>query len=168
MRARAASDTGSSNSSSRSGTSVKTTLQKRRSKSGRQADVLERHRHWSVSGVAGQGAQRAGSRDEVPRYYGTGEQVQEVDGKRDGERDNDEDATDPRHDIQARLRRSTDVIVANTWANQPQRTRSAIDKYQAGTKTVAKKPEKRVRAMKRGRWGYLMLLSPPSTDDMCT
>ena len=116
------------------------TLQKRRRQSGQQDNVLERHCHWSVSGVAGQGAQRAGAREEVPRYYGTGEQVQEVDGKRDGERDDDEDATDPRHDIQARLRRSPDVIVADTWANRPQQTRSAIDKYQARTKKVAKKP----------------------------
>ena len=139
-RKRAASDTGSSTRSSRSGTSFKATLQKRRRQSGRQNTVLERHRHWSVSGVAGQGAQRAGAREEVPRYYGTGEQVQEVDGERDGERDDDEDATDPRHDIQARLRRAPGVIVADTWANRPRTTRAPIDKYQAGTKTGAKKP----------------------------
>ena len=148
-RKRAASDTGSSTSSSRSGnsvkanhqsTSAKVVLAKRRQQSGRQGNVLERHRHHSVSGVPGDGAHRAGARDEAPRYYRTGEQVQEVDGQRDGERYDDEDATDPRHDIQARLRRAPDVIMAGTWANRPQRTRSAIDKYQAGTKTVAKKP----------------------------
>ena len=101
---------------------------------------MERHCHHSVSGVPGDGVHRAGPREEAPRYYGTGEQVQEVDGQRDGERYNDEDATDPRHDIQARLRRSPNVIVADTWANRPQRTRSAIDKYQAETKTATKKP----------------------------
>ena len=102
--------------------------------SGKQDNVLERHRHWSVSGVPGEGAQRAGAREEAPRYYGTGERVQEVDGG------HDEDATDSRHNIQARLRRSPDVIVADTWANRPQRTRAPINKYQAGTKTGAKKP----------------------------
>ena len=86
--------------------------------------------------------------------------MQEVDGEQDGERDDDEDATDARQDgerdddkdatktnddearpdIQARLRRSPEVIVADTWANRPQRTRAPIDKYQAGTKTGAKKP----------------------------
>ena len=128
--------------------------------------MLERHRHHSVSGVPGDGARRAGARDEGPRYYGTREQVQEADGerdddedatnakqdgerdddgdatnaRRDDERDDDQDAIDLQHDIQARLRRSPDVIVADTWANRPQRTRSAINKYQAGTKTVTKKP----------------------------
>ena len=32
---------------------------------------------------------------EVARYYGTGDQVQDVDGEQDIKRDNDEDATDP-------------------------------------------------------------------------
>ena len=93
IRNRAASDNDSG--SVRSSTSVKTTLQKRKNKSGRQDNVLERHCHWSVSGVAGQGAQWAGARDEAPRYYGTGEQGQEVDGKQDDVRDDDEDANDP-------------------------------------------------------------------------
>ena len=113
---------------------------RRRRQSGRQDDVLERHRHWSVSGVPGAGAQRAGAREEAPRYHSTGEQVQEVDGERDGERDDDEDATDSRPDIQARLRRAPEVIVADTWANRPQRTRAPTDIYQAGTKTGVKKP----------------------------
>ena len=117
--------------------------------------MLERHRHWSVSGVPGTGAQRAGAREEVPRYHGTGEQVQEVDGGQDDERDDDEDATDARQDgkqdndkdatearpdMQASLRRSPEAIVDDTWANRPQRTRAPIDKYQAVTKTGAKKP----------------------------
>ena len=94
-RKRAASDTGSSTSSSRSGnsvkanhksTSAKVVLAKRRQQSGRQGNVLERHRHHSVSGVPGDGAHRAGAREEAPRYYRTGEQVQEVDGQRDGKR----------------------------------------------------------------------------------
>ena len=98
--------------------------------------MLERHRHRSVSGVPGSGAPRAGAREEAPRDHGTGKQVQEG----DGERDDDEDATDSRPDIQARLRRAPEVIVADTWANRPQRTRAPTDKYQAGTKTGAKKP----------------------------
>ena len=118
-RRRAASDTSSSTSSSRSSTSVKATLEKRRRQSGRQDDVLERHRHRSVSGVPGAGAQRAGTREEAPRYHGTGKQMQEG----DCERDDDEDATDARPDIQARLRRAPEVIVADTWANRPQRTK---------------------------------------------
>ena len=83
------------------------------------------------------------------RYYGTGEQEADderddeeeaTNDGRDDERDDDQDANDPRHDIQARLRRSPNVIVADTWANRPQCTRTAIDKYQAGTKTATKKP----------------------------
>ena len=58
----------------------------------------------------------------------------------DGERDDDKDATDSRPDIQARLRRAPEVIVADTWANRPQRTRAPTDIYQAGTKTGGKKP----------------------------
>ena len=74
-RKRAASDTGSSTSSSRSGnsvkanhqsTSAKVVLAKWRQQSGRQGNVLERHRHHSVSGVPGDGAHRAGAREEAP------------------------------------------------------------------------------------------------------
>ena len=85
-RRRAASDTSSSTSSSRSTTSVKATLERRRRQSKRQDDVMERHRHWSVSGVAGTGAQRAGAREAVPRYNNTWMQVQE------GDRECDDDA----------------------------------------------------------------------------
>ena len=141
-RKRATSDTGSSTSSSKSdnsikanhkSTSAKIVMAKRRRQSGRQDNVLERHRHHSVSEV----------------YYGTREQVQEADDERDNEkdatrarqdgerdddgdaantgrddeRDDDRDAINPRHDIQARLRRSPDVIMAGTWANRPQQTR---------------------------------------------
>ena len=60
----------------------------------------------------------------------------------DGERDDDKDATDARRDIQARLRRAPGVIVADTWADRPQRTRAPTDIYQAGTKTGVKKPER--------------------------
>ena len=58
----------------------------------------------------------------------------------DGERDDDEDATDSRPDIQARLRRAPGVIVAETWANRAQRTRVPRDIFQAGTKKGVKKP----------------------------
>ena len=54
--------------------------------------------------------------------------------------DDEENATDSRPDIQARLRRAPEVIVADTWANRPQRTRAPTDIYQAGTKTRVKKP----------------------------
>ena len=79
----------------------------------------------SLRGAKG-GSTEGGAREEAPRYHGMGEQVQEVDGEHDGERDDDEDATDARQDgerdddgdatkanndearpdIQARLRRS--------------------------------------------------------------
>ena len=58
----------------------------------------------------------------------------------DGERDDDEDATDSRPDIQARLRRALEVIVADTWGNRPQGTRAPTDIYQARTETGVKKP----------------------------
>ena len=35
---------------------------------GSRSDMMERHRHWSVSGVTGAGAQRAGAREAAPRY----------------------------------------------------------------------------------------------------
>ena len=158
-RRRAASETSSSTSSSRSNTSVKATMERRRRQSGRQEDMLERHRHWSVSGVAGAGAQRAGAREAAPRYNFTWRQGQEGDGGRDDDEDanaaaNDEGkgeegadddqdgeaAAESRPDIQARLRRAPGVIVANTWANRPQRTRAPTKIYQAGTEKRVKKP----------------------------
>ena len=51
----------------------------------------------------------------------------------------DQDEYDPRHNIQAWRRRSPNVIVVDTWANQPQRSRSPIIKYQAGTRTTSKR-----------------------------
>ena len=54
-------------------------------------------------------------------------------------RGHNQDEQDPRHDIQARLRRSLNIIVADTWANQPHHSRSAIVKYQAGTRTTSKR-----------------------------
>ena len=45
-----------------------------------------------------------------------------------------------RADIQARLRRAPEVIVAETWANRAQRTRVPRELFQAGTKKGAKKP----------------------------
>jgi hypothetical protein len=63
---------------------------------------------------------------------GTGE-----DATKAGDEGHDQDEQNPRHDIQARLRRSSNVIVGDTWANRPQRSRSAIVKYQAGTRTTS-------------------------------
>ena len=93
-RSRAASETSSNTRSSRSNTSVKATMERRRRQSGRQDDVLEQHRHWSVSGVAGAGAQRAGAREAAPRYNFTWRQGQEG----GGGRDDDEDANTAAND----------------------------------------------------------------------
>ena len=119
--------------------------------------MLERHRHWSVSGVPG-----AGAREEAPRYHSTGMQVQEG----DDEQDNDEDATNSRPDIQARLRRAAEVIVADTWANRPQRNRAPTDIYQAGTKTWVKKPGRGRGDDRVDGVTIDVLLSPSSTDEM--
>ena len=107
--------------------------------------------------MPGTGAQRAGAREAAPRYNDTWMQVQEGDGERDDDAnaaandegngedgaDDDQDgeaAAESRPDIQARLRKAPGVIVADTWANRPQRTRAPTDIYQAGTKKEVKKP----------------------------
>ena len=62
------------------------------------------------------------------------------DPRRDDERDDDQDALDPRQDIQARLRRAPHVIIADTYANRPDRTRVTVTKNQAGdTKKAVKR-----------------------------
>ena len=68
----------------------------------------------------------------------------------DDERDDDQDAIDPRRDIQARLRRASNVIIGDTYANRPQRARPAIDRYQAGAKNAIKRLG---RGQGRGRRG---------------
>ena len=45
-----------------------------------------------------------------------------------------------RADIQARLRRAADVIMAETWANRAQRTGQPRELFQAGTKKEVKRP----------------------------
>ena len=75
-RRRAASDTSTGTISSSRTTNVQDTLVKRRSVQERQSDMMERHRHWLVCGVAGSGAQRAGAREAAPRYDETRMQVQ--------------------------------------------------------------------------------------------
>ena len=158
-RRRAASDTSSSTSSSRSTTTVRDTMERRRRQSGRQDDVMERHRHWSVSGVSGTGALRAGVRETRPRYDNTrileqeGSKERDDDGDADkepdaegedgGEADADQggaEAAEDRPDIQARLKRAPGVIMEATWANRAQRTRVPRDVFQAGTKKEVKKP----------------------------
>ena len=82
----------------------------------------------------------------------------------DGERDDDQDAIDPRRDIQARLRRAPHVIIADTYANRPHRTRTTVNKYQAGTKKVAKR-------LGRGRGpgrGSRDVITATSTVIVCT
>ena len=103
--------------------------------------MLERHRHHSVSGAP----------EDWARYYGTGPQAPKVDEGRgrgqaedatnagDEGRGHDQDEQDPRHDIQVRLRRAPNVIAVDTWANRPQRSRSATVKFQAGTRTTSKR-----------------------------
>ena len=115
---RAASETSSGTSSSSRETSVRDTLMKRRNVQERQGDVMERHRHWSVSGVAGSGAQKAGAREAAQRYQsepGAFDQYEE------------------RDDIRARLARQQEVIFAETVANRPQRRRQQVEMYQAET-----------------------------------
>ena len=159
-----ASNTSSSTSSDKSDNSIKANhkntdakfvTSKRRRQSGRQDNVLERHRHHSVHKVyygqgPGQGTLQARDRArDAGEDYGQGtgqgtpqarDQARDATGAgQDDERDDDQDAIDPRRDIQARLRRASNVIIADTYANRPQRARSAIDKYQAGTKKVTKR-----------------------------
>ena len=63
-----------------------------------------------------------------------------LDPRQDEEHNEDQNALDPRRDIQARLRRAPHVIIADTYANRPDRTRRTVTKYQAGdTKKVAKR-----------------------------
>ena len=57
----------------------------------------------------------------------------------DRERDDDQDANDPRRDIQERLRRASNVIIGNTYANRPQRDKPEIDRFQAGAKKATKR-----------------------------
>ena len=138
---------------------MRDTMERRRRQSGRQDDVMERHRHWSVSGVSGTGALRAGVRETRPKYDNTkflekkGGQLHDDDGvveevpelqDDDGVMEEVPEAggedVEDRPDIQARLKRAPGVIVAETWANRPQRTRARTDIYQAGTRKEVKKP----------------------------
>ena len=57
-----------------------------------------------------------------------------------GDEDEEQDADRDEGDIQASLRLSPHVIMADTWANRAQRTRIPTAKYQAGTETPTKKP----------------------------
>ena len=68
--------------------------------------------HHSVSGYAG----------------GRGQVLWDRTAGAEGGRGAWQDEHDPRHDIQARLRRSSNVIMADTLANRPQRSRLAIVK----------------------------------------
>ena len=61
-----------------------------------------------------------------------------------GQRNEDQDIHNPRHDIQERLKRTHNVIIGGTYANRPQRAREAIDRYQAGAK-------KETKRLQRGR-----------------
>jgi hypothetical protein len=79
--------------------------------------------------------------DATVRQAEEGEVDQDApDPRQDEERDVDQGALNPRRDIQARLRRVPHVIIADTYANRPDRTRRTVTKYQAGgTKKAAKR-----------------------------
>ena len=206
VRKRVASDSSSnSNASSRNSDSIrgnyerlntKTIMTKRRRRSWREGEVLERHRHHSLIGICHpmisdrqndpehevyleQGArdrarEAAGARqgdesgdecgddqgasarqgdvgdderdddqdanDPLARQDDERDDEQDATTTQDDERDDDQDANDPRRDIQARLRRAPHVIIADTYANRPGRTRRTVTKYQAGdTKKAAKR-----------------------------
>ena len=161
---------------------------KRKQRSWREGEVLERHRHHSLIGIRHpmigdrqhdpehevyleQGArdrarEAAGPRqdDERNNDQGANDPLTNQDDERgdeqdanttpdeeqgdderddtatqDDERDDDQDAIDPRRDIQARLRRASNVIIVDTYANRPQRARPAMDRYQAGAKKAIKR-----------------------------
>ena len=78
-RRRAMSNTNTGTRSSSAATNVRDTLVKRKSIQERQSDVMERHLHWSFSGVAGSEAQRAGAREAAPRYHRAGTQGHDID-----------------------------------------------------------------------------------------
>ena len=82
---------------------------------------------------------------------------QDATDRQDEERDEDQDALDPRQDIQARLRRAPNVIIADTHANRPDRTRRTVTKYQAGATKKAAKRLGRGRGRGRGGGGGEML-----------
>ena len=71
--------------------------------------------------------------------------------RRDEDRDVDQDAHEPRRDIQAMLRRAPNVIIAETYANRPDRTRRTVTRYQAGATKKAAKRLGRERGPGRGR-----------------
>ena len=74
-----------------------------------------------------------------------------LDPRQDEEHNEDQNALDPRRDIQARLRRAPHVIIADTYANRPDRTRRTVTKYQAGDTKKAAKRLGRGRGPGRGR-----------------
>ena len=130
---------------------------------------MERHRHRSVHevylkrGAWDQGSETAGAVDPLgdeqdDDYDATDRQDKEgnvdqdtLDPRQDGERNVDRDALDPRQDIQARLRRAPHVIIADTYANRPDRTGRTVTKYQAGDTKKAAKRLGRGRGPGRGR-----------------
>ena len=103
-----------------------------------------------------QGEEHDDDHDATVRQDEEGEVDQDaLDPRQDEERDMDQDALDPRRDIQTRLRRAPHVIIADTYANRPDRTRRMVTKYQAGgTKKAAKRLGRgQGRGQGRGRGG---------------
>ena len=72
-------------------------MERRRRQSGRQDDVMERHRHWSVSGVSGTGALRAGVRETRPKYDNT-RFLKKKGGRRQDEEGVGEETPEPQDD----------------------------------------------------------------------
>ena len=138
-RRRAASNTSSSTSSSRSSTSVKDTLEKRRMQvqegDGERDGDDDATAAANDEGNGEDGGERDGYDDATHAANDEGNGEDGADNGKDGDT-----AAESRPDIQAKLRKAPGVIVADTWANRPQRTRAHTDIYQARTKTEVKKP----------------------------
>ena len=130
---------------------------------------LERHRHHSEHEVyLEQGTRDRGSetaeavdplgdeqdddQDATDRQDEEGDTDQDaLNPRQDEEHSKDQNTLDPRRDIQARLRRVPQVIIADTFANRPDRTRVTVTKYQAGDTKKAVKRLGRGRGPGRGR-----------------
>ena len=175
-RKRVASDSSSTNSassnssaSSRSSNSIRgeherlnprTVTIKRKRRSWREGEPLERHRHHSLIGIRHPRIGDQGANDPLADQDEERGEEQDDTATQDEERDDDQDANDPRRDIQGRLRRATNVIISDTYANRPQRARPDIDRYQAGAKKATKR-------LQRGR-GRVDVISAASTVDVYT
>ena len=117
----------------------KTVKNKRRQRSWRQSDPLERYRHYSMIGIRHPGNKDQGAKDppadqddppagQDEDHQGANDPPKDQDDTaedRDEEGHDDREARDPRRDIQERLKRTANVIFGDTYANRPQRAKQA-------------------------------------------